>query len=288
MSVSPNAGSRSQPGLGHAGALPAFGAVAPLAVFAELAAVRIVGPVAVHTAGRHLRTRDGLAMTLIARQGRVLAVERKASLFRVIKSPALPAAGDMAGRAVRRLSEAPLVTRVGMAPYAAGDPRRKQLVLVTLAARDRSVSTSQRELRSGVIEQRGWRPRRIAVAAIAFGAQAAAMNVVAFVAFIAGYRQRDERCGLLVTDVARDLRMRPAEREARFEIVVEVRELPAPGDVALFALVAVAAAMHVVLLVATDAIAWRAVETFIGVTAFALNLDVLADESKPSERMVKC
>ena len=113
------------------------------------------------------------------------------------------------------------------------------------------------------------------------------MDVVALVALIAGHRQRDKRCRLLVTLVACDLRMRPTEGEARLQTVVEACELPSTGDVTLFALFAVAAAMHVVLLVATDARAWRAVETPVDMTGLALSFEVLADKRKPRERMVE-
>ena len=62
----------------------------------------------------------------------------------------------------------------------------------------------------------------------------AAMDVVALVALIAGHRQRDKRCRLLVTLVACDLRMRPTEGEARLQTVVEGIDQAVAAFIGLF------------------------------------------------------
>lgn len=97
--------------------------MAALAVFAELTIVRVLGSVAVHAGGGDLRARHGPSMTLVAGQKPVLAIEHKAGLLRVVIGPALPTSGDMARRAVRSFSEAPIVACVRMAGLA-GDALR--------------------------------------------------------------------------------------------------------------------------------------------------------------------
>lgn len=113
------------------------------------------------------------------------------------------------------------------------------------------------------------------------------MRVILRVACVTGCRQRNKRSRLLVTVLAGDLCVRTTQREVRIGVVVEVGKLPATGNVTIPAFVTVAATVHVVFLVTADTIAGRVVETLVGMTALARNLEVLSDQIKAGERVGK-
>jgi hypothetical protein len=121
------------------------------------------------------------------------------------------------------------------------------------------------------------------LAAMADGAvlaEATRVRVLRLMAAVAIARQLVLQISRAVAIVAGDAIVHPFEREAGLLEVVELRGLPALGDVALAALGAALAVVHVVRLVAGDALLGRILVAIAEVTGGARRLRVLVAQRK--------
>src|SRR5207253_1901765 len=200
------------------------------------------------------------AVARLAGELAVRAAERKAGLLAMIELPQLPAVLRMAALAV--LAEIALVHVILLVAVDAfvGD------LLVLPGEGPRGVAR--------VVEARRL-PFLAAVADAAVLAEATGVRVLRLMAAEAVARQLVLQIPRAVAVVAGDAVVHPLERETGLLEVIELRGLPALGDVALGALGAALAVVHVVRLVAGDALLGRPLVAVAEVTGRARRLGVL-------------
>src|SRR5205823_5803873 len=216
------------------------------------------------------------AVARLAGELAVRAAERKPGLLAVVELPQLPAVLRVAAVAV--LAEVALVHIILLV---AVDALVADLAIlageVTLLARHRHVQTDQREFRQVVIEAHARAPALRRVALIALLAEAAGVHIVRPMAAHALGRQLLRHHVRRVAGVAGDLLVLPGEGPRGVARVVEARRLP---FLAAVADAAVLAEVHVVRLVAGDALLGRPLVAVAEVTGRAGRLGVLVAQRK--------
>src|SRR5947207_97781 len=229
----------------HLGALPGGRRVAAITLAAVLPEVHVVLLVTRQAVLLELHLIRWAAVARLAGELAVRAAERKPGLLAVVELPQLPAVLRVAG--------------------VAGD------LLVLPGEGPRGVAR--------VVEARRL-PFLAAVADAAVLAEATGVRVLRLMAAEAVARQLVLQISRAVAVVAGDAVVHPLERETGLLEVIELRGLPALGDVALGALGAALAVVHVVRLVAGDALLGRVLVAVAEVTGRARRLGVLVAQRK--------
>ena len=126
------------------------------------------------------------------------------------------------------------------------------------------------------------------MASLTITAEFAVVHVVCLMAITtAGTHRPHYVDGLTVTIVARDLDMRTVETEVRLNVVIEKPDIPVDRVMAAFASAAESSLMRIIIRVAAHTVRFRMFKCFCLVAFSALELQVLAEDRKPGEIVIK-
>lgn len=261
------------------------GRVTPLAAPPEPALVDIVGRVTGEAGRRQLeRSRIGVRVTVVTAGFAMRArqwVGRRRIMIEFEERPAL--------RAMARFApapEPPLVHTIGVTGGTIERCTLEARRLVAGFAWHAGMQPAQRKPRFAVIECRGGFPARLLVARLAAGPELTLVYVVLLVARNAF--GLDLLCRTLaVARCALELAVRAPQREARLPVVVELRLLPLDRSVALRAVLAEPALVHIILAMATDAGRRNALVFLLGMASVAFDADMLAHERERRFRVIE-
>src|SRR5205823_540118 len=259
--------------------LPAVRRVASSAVLAQIPLVHVVLAMAVDTLLADVAVLAG-QMTLLARNRDVQADQRKAREVVIEAHAGAPARRRVA--LIAFLAELAGVHVVG--PVAAhafgGQLLRRHARGMAGMTPDLLVTADEGPLGvARMVEARGL-PLLVAVAGAAVLAEAGGVRILRLVTAEALARQLVLEIPRAMAVVAGDAVVHTLEGEAGLLLVIELRGLPGAGDVALGAFDTTIAVVHVVRLVARDALFGRALVTIAEVTGRAGRLGVLVPQWK--------